>query len=213
MVDPRRASDVNEAAARFADALAESYRIVYGQAAEAQQRQARFAREFSERVLENLREQTESGRAASEALADQARRQQAAGRELAQESVDAYVEFLDTAFSQYRTGTQRAAGSAQEGARAASQTAAGMVGAATGAAAGVVGAATGAAAGTTRAAAEGMAGQPPIAGYDEMNVDEITERLDDLSDAELVRVRDYERRNKNRETLLAQVERRMEASS
>jgi hypothetical protein len=108
------------------------------------------------------------------------------------------VEFLDTAFSQYRTGTQRAAGSAQEGARAASR---------------VVGAATGAAAGTTRAAAEGMAGQPPIAGYDEMNVDEITERLDDLSDAELVRVRDYERRNKNRETLLAQVERRMEASS
>jgi hypothetical protein len=44
-------------------------------------------------------------------------------------------------------------------------------------------------------------------------VDEITERLDDLSDTELMRVRDYERRNKNRETLLAQVERRMEASS
>ena len=114
MVDPRRASDMNEAAARFAEALAESYRIVYGQAAEAQERQARFAREFSERVLENLREQTEGVRAASEALADQARRQQAAGRELAQESVDAYVEFLDTAFSQYRTGTQRAIGSAQE---------------------------------------------------------------------------------------------------
>jgi hypothetical protein len=202
MVDQGKARDVNEAARRFAETLAESYRIVYGQAAEAQERQARFAREFSERVLENLREQTEGGRAASEALADQARRQQAAGRELAQESVDAYVEFLDTAFSQYRTGTQRAAGSVQEGALAATQ-----------AVAGVVGAATGAAAGTTRAAAEGVAGQPPIAGYDEMNVDEITERLDDLSDAELVRVRDYERRNKNRETLLAQVERRMEASS
>jgi hypothetical protein len=90
MVDPRRASDVNEAAARFADALAESYRIVYGQAAEAQERQARFAQDFSERVLDHLKEQAESGRAASEQLADQARRQQEAGRELAQESVNAY---------------------------------------------------------------------------------------------------------------------------
>jgi hypothetical protein len=31
--------------------------------------------------------------------------------------------------------------------------------------------------------------------------------LDILSEAELVRVRDYERRNKNRETLLEQIER------
>jgi hypothetical protein len=40
MVDRRREQDVNEAAARFADTLAESYRIVYEQAADAQQRQA-----------------------------------------------------------------------------------------------------------------------------------------------------------------------------
>ena len=102
MVDRRREHAVNEAAARFADALAESYRIVYKQAANAQQRQARLAQDFSERVMDHLREQAESGRAASEQLTEQARRQQEAGRELAQESVNAYVEFLDTAFSQYR---------------------------------------------------------------------------------------------------------------
>jgi hypothetical protein len=202
MVDRRRERAMDEAAARFADTLAESYRIVYEQAAEAQARRGRLAQDFSQRVLDHLREQVESGRAASEQLTEQARKQQEAGRAVAQESVNAYVAFLDTAFSQYREGAQRAAESAQEGARAASQTAAG-----------VVGAATGAAAGTTRAAAEGVAGQPPIDGYDEMDVDEITERLDDLSDTELVRVRDYERRNKNRETLLALVERRMEATS
>jgi hypothetical protein len=39
MVDRRRERDVNEAAARFAETLAESYRIVYEQAADAQQRQ------------------------------------------------------------------------------------------------------------------------------------------------------------------------------
>jgi len=57
-------------------------------------------------VLENLREHSESGRAASEALANQVRRQQEAGREVAQASVDAYVEFLDAAFSRYRAGAQ-----------------------------------------------------------------------------------------------------------
>src|SRR4028118_2126128 len=61
--------------------------------------------------------QAEGGRAASERLTDQARRQQEAGRAVAQESAKAYMDFLNTAFSQYREGTQRAAESAREGAR------------------------------------------------------------------------------------------------
>ena len=64
-MDRRREQAVNEAAARFANTLAESYRIVYEQAADAQQRQGRLAQDFSERVLEHLKEQTESGQAAS----------------------------------------------------------------------------------------------------------------------------------------------------
>jgi hypothetical protein len=199
MVDPRRASDVNEAAARFADALAESYRIVYGQTAEAQERQARFAREFSERVLENLREQTESVRAASEALVDQARRQQAAGQELAQVSVNAYVEFLDTAFSQYQTGAQRATGSAQEeGARAVSRFSDYVVGTA---------------ADATQATAESATGQPPIDGYDEMDVGALIERLGDLTVEQLQEVKHYEERNKNRETLIEEIDRRLTGSA
>jgi hypothetical protein len=197
MVDRRREQAVDEAAARFADTLAESYRIVYEQAAEARERQGRFAQDFSERVLEHLKEQTESGRAASERLADQARRQQEAGRAFAQESVSAYMDFLDTAFSQYREGTQRAAGSAQEGARAGSQAIADVVGIT---------------AGATRATADSAAGQPPIDGYDEMNVDEATSRLDGLSEAELMRVRNYEQGNKNRETLIAEIDRRLKAT-
>jgi hypothetical protein len=168
MVDPRREQAVNEAAERFADTLAESYRIVYEQAAEAQARRGRLAQDFSQRVLDHLREQAESGRAASEQLVDQARRQQAAGRELAQESVNAYVEFLDTAFSQYREGTQRAAGSAQD--------------------------------------------QPPIDGYEEMNVDEIREQLGDLTVEQLQEVKHYEERNKNRSTLIEEIDRRLTGS-
>ncbi|HKH10341.1 MAG TPA: hypothetical protein VKA73_04270 [Rubrobacter sp.] len=67
--------------------------------------------------------------------------------------------------------------------------------------------------GATRVAAESAAGRPPIAGYDGMNVEEVTEQIDGLSDAELVRARNYELRNKNRETLLARLERRMRASA
>ncbi len=198
MVDRRHERDMNEAAARFADTLAESYRIVYEQAAEAQERQGRLARDFSERVLDHLKEQTESGRAASEQLADQARRQQEAGRAFAQESVNVYMDFLETAFSQYREGTQRAAGSAQEGARAGSQTISDVVDIA---------------AGATQATAESAAGQPPIDGYDEMNVDEITTRLGDLTVLQLQNLKHYEKRNKNRSTLIEEIDSRLTGSA
>ncbi len=198
MVDRSREDAVDEAAARFADTLAESYRIVYEHAAEAQERQGRLARDFSERVLDHLKEQTESGRAASEQLADQARRQQEAGRAFAQESVNAYMDFLDTAFSQYREGTQRVAGSAQEGARAGSQTISDVVDIA---------------AGATQATAQSAAGQPPIDGYDEMNVDEITTRLGDLTVLQLQNLKHYEKRNKNRSTLIEEIDSRLTGSA
>jgi hypothetical protein len=197
MVDRRREDAVDEAAAKFADTLAESYRIVYEHAAEAQARRGRLAQDFSQRVLDHLREQAESGRAASEQLADQARRQQEAGQAFAQESVNAYIDFLDTAFAQYREGTQRAAGSAQEGARAVSQITADVADIA---------------AGVTRATAESVAGQPPIDGYDELNVDEITRRLGDLTVDQLQKVKHYEERNKNRSTLIEEIDSRLTGS-
>ncbi|MBA2693396.1 MAG: hypothetical protein H0U65_13050, partial [Rubrobacter sp.] len=52
-----------------------------------------------------------------------------------------------------------------------------------------------------------------IEGYDELNVGEVVERLDDLSAEELQRVRAYEQRNKNRVTLLKQIDRRINAAS
>jgi uncharacterized membrane-anchored protein YhcB (DUF1043 family) len=205
MVDRRREQEVEQAAARFADTLAESYRLIYEQAAESRERQKRRAQEFSELVAENLRERAESGRAASEQFADQARRQREAGREFTQESVNAYMDFLNTAFSKYQEGSQRAAQSAQEGARTLSDTATGLIGTATGTA----GAMADTTAEATRSTAEAAAGQPPIDGYDELTVEEVTSRLEGLSEAELRRVRNYEQRNKNRETIIAQVDRRL----
>jgi gas vesicle protein len=55
--------------------------------------------------------------------------------------------------------------------------------------------------------------QFPIEGYDELTVEEVSARLDALSTEELREVRDYEERNKNRETVLEQLDRRIRAGS
>jgi len=55
--------------------------------------------------------------------------------------------------------------------------------------------------------------QFPIEGYDELTVEEVSARLDALSTEDLREVRDYEERNKNRETLLEQLDRRIRGGS
>jgi hypothetical protein len=55
--------------------------------------------------------------------------------------------------------------------------------------------------------------QFPIEGYDELTVEEVSGRLDALSTEDLREVRDYEERNKNRETVLEQLDRRIRSGS
>jgi ElaB/YqjD/DUF883 family membrane-anchored ribosome-binding protein len=55
--------------------------------------------------------------------------------------------------------------------------------------------------------------QFPIEAYDELNVEEVSGRLDTLSPEELREVRDYEERNKNRETVLEQLDRKIRSGS
>jgi polyhydroxyalkanoate synthesis regulator phasin len=60
--------------------------------------------------------------------------------------------------------------------------------------------------------AAGLGGPPfPIAGYDDLTAAQVAARLDDLDPAELRRVREYERRNANRKTVLGPLERKLEA--
>jgi YesN/AraC family two-component response regulator len=53
----------------------------------------------------------------------------------------------------------------------------------------------------------------PIEGYDELTVDEVTARLGNLSAEDLRVVRDYEERNKNRDTILQQLDGKIRAGS
>jgi polyhydroxyalkanoate synthesis regulator phasin len=49
----------------------------------------------------------------------------------------------------------------------------------------------------------------PILGYDDLTAAQVTDRLGDLTPAELRKVRDYEKRNANRKSVLAAVEQKL----
>jgi hypothetical protein len=52
----------------------------------------------------------------------------------------------------------------------------------------------------------------PIANYDEKNVDEISARLDGLSDEQIRHLRSYEKTNKNRQSLIERFDSKLRAS-
>ncbi|MGF1471066.1 MAG: hypothetical protein ACFB50_04885 [Rubrobacteraceae bacterium] len=53
----------------------------------------------------------------------------------------------------------------------------------------------------------------PILNYDDLNVEEVGKALDNLSAQELREVREYEKSNKNRETVIAQIDRKLKPAS
>ena len=59
--------------------------------------------------------------------------------------------------------------------------------------------------------ATGIGGSFPISGYDELTAAQVQTRLDDLTPAQLRKVRDHERRNANRKTVLAAIEQKLDA--
>ncbi len=61
--------------------------------------------------------------------------------------------------------------------------------------------------------AEATRGGFPIPTYDELNVEEVTKMLDGLTAAEIREVREYEKRNKSRDTLIEQLDRKLKAAS
>jgi polyhydroxyalkanoate synthesis regulator phasin len=102
LMDDRQKKQVNEAAEKFADALKESYQSIADRSVSAQELNAQVTQDFFNGVINNLRTQAESNRALSEDLIEQQRKQQEASQALAQESVNAYMDFLNSMFSYYR---------------------------------------------------------------------------------------------------------------
>jgi polyhydroxyalkanoate synthesis regulator phasin len=57
--------------------------------------------------------------------------------------------------------------------------------------------------------ATGIGSSFPVSGYDDLTAAEVGERIGDLSAPELRKVRDYERRNANRKSVLQNIERKL----
>ena len=97
-MDDRQTKRINEAARKFSEALMESYRATTGRTTSAQQLNAELTQSFFNAVIDNLRAQTGNNREMTQELVDQQRRQLEAAQTIAQESANAYMEFLDSLF-------------------------------------------------------------------------------------------------------------------
>jgi hypothetical protein len=104
----------NEATKQFADAVRASYQAVADRSVLAQELNAEVTQQFFNTVIGNLRTQAEQNRQATQQLADQQQRTQAATRTIAQESVGAYLDFMDSMFSWWLGGIQTAEQGARE---------------------------------------------------------------------------------------------------
>jgi hypothetical protein len=101
-LDDRQQRQVNEAAEKFAAAIRESFEAVAERGVSAQQLNAELTQSFFNSVIDNLRTQVEANRALTRELAEQQERQWEATQALAQDSVEAYMDFVNSMFSYYQ---------------------------------------------------------------------------------------------------------------
>src|SRR5829696_6247357 len=107
-MDEQQQQRVNQAAERFAEALRESYQTVASRGESAQQLNAEMTQQFFNTVINHLQSQADANVQVGEELAGQAQRGQEASRQLTQESVQAYMDFVNSMFSFSQAGTQGA---------------------------------------------------------------------------------------------------------
>ena len=106
MLDAQKQQRLNEAAQHFADALVQSYQAVSELGVTTQERNAQLSEEFFNKVVSNLRTQTDDNLQLSEQIAEQQQRQVQAAQALTQETVDAYMDFASSMFGFWHRGTQ-----------------------------------------------------------------------------------------------------------
>jgi hypothetical protein len=99
-----REENVDQATEQMTEVVRESYQTIAEGAVALQERNVRFSQSFFETCNETLRRQAESNRDMAQALAEQIQRQQEASRIIVQESVGAYMDFLNSMFSFPRRG-------------------------------------------------------------------------------------------------------------
>lgn len=169
-----------------------------------QQRNVEFVQKWMTGGAEALREQTEHNVRTVEAFARGARKQQEGFRTLTQQWAGAYRDFFSP-FAQegLKTAQQATQQVTQQGLRLAEETA--------GQTEKVIRQTEEA----TRLAELQTAVFAALktSDYEDLTVDDIVKKLDGLTIQQLEQVREYEKQNKNRETLIGQIDRKIKANS
>ena len=98
-MDDQQQQRVNQAAEEFAEALRESYQTVASRGESAQELNTEMTQQFFNSVISNLQSHAEANVQAGDELLSQAQRGQEASRQLTQESVQAYMDFINSMFS------------------------------------------------------------------------------------------------------------------
>ena len=167
--------------------MKEAYQTMADRGQSAQELNAELVQNFFTSVNEHLRTHAEANREMTQELLEQQQRQQEAEQQIAQESVGTYMDFMDSMFSYWQGGIQTAERSTEESAR-------------------TVGARP------EESSTRSSTGDDlPIGDYDSLNVENVISKLEGLSVEEMRRVRDYEAQNKNRSTMLKEIDEQIEA--
>src|SRR5215217_5570222 len=167
-----------------------------------QQRNAEFVQGWTSEAVEALREQTEDNVRTAEAFVRSASKAQEGFRGLTQSWAGTYRDFFSP-FAYIREGVRTTEQVGRQGLRVAEE--------ATEQTDEVLRQTEK----VTREAELEVAVFSALktAAYDELSVAEISKRLEGLSIEELRKVREYEKKNKNRETLIEQIEHKIRANS
>ena len=113
IMDEQQQRQINEAAEQFASAIKDSYQAVADRTVSAQQLNAELTQDFFNRVINNLRNEAESNRELTQELAGQQQRGAEATQQLTQESVNAYMDFVNSMFSFWQGNVAQAQSKAQ----------------------------------------------------------------------------------------------------
>jgi hypothetical protein len=178
-----------------------------------QQRNAEFMQGWTGDAVEALREQTEQNVRTTEAFARSASKAQEGFRTLTEAWAGTYRDFFSP-FAYFREGVRTSQQAARQGLQATEQVARQGLRVAEEATEHTEEILRHTEKATKEAELKAaVLGALKTANYDELSVAEISRRLDDLSTEQLRKVREYEKRNKNRETLIEQIDRKIKAKN
>ena len=178
-----------------------------------QQRNAEFVQGWTSDAVEAVREQTEQNMRTAETFARGVSRQQEAFGELTRAWAGTYRDFFSP-FAYFQEGLRTTQQAARQGLQASEQVARQGLRVAEEAAEQTDEVLRQTEKATKEAELRtAVYGALKTTNYDRLTVDEISGRLDGLSTDELRKVREYEKQNKNRETLIEQIDRKIRANS